>query len=191
MKNKRGISPLLATVLLVAFTVALAAIVSTFLINKAKAFDPAAIAEQSVFCESVTLGYTIASDPIDDFKTYSSGNDPASGKNIPSGITVLGTITLINRGSFSIHRLIVTSTGLASRPYPIIDYTTNRTTSIKPGEKYDISIQINPSSTDKSIKIVPMINDSEKSQFVKCPDRQIVIANYTALCEEVHPGIIC
>src|SRR3989344_2957906 len=60
--NKRGISPLIATVLLVAFAVALAGIVSTYVISKTKEFKPEAIVEDSLLCDEVNLGFSVDSD---------------------------------------------------------------------------------------------------------------------------------
>ena len=48
-KNKRGVSPLLAAVLLVAFSVALAGIVANYVIKKTNEFDPNLIAEETIF----------------------------------------------------------------------------------------------------------------------------------------------
>ena len=46
---------MIATVLLVGFAVALAAIVSTYIIKQAKSFDPGAFLEDSPFCEDMAL----------------------------------------------------------------------------------------------------------------------------------------
>lgn len=175
MRNKKGVSPLLAAVLLVAFAVALGAIVSNYVIKQAKQFNPEVIAEQSVFCESVSLGYSVP-DP-----------DNLRVNNIDIGgrtVRVFGDITLINRGAFSIHQLIITAPGVQSRPYVIYDEEGNAA-SIKPGadNKYNISISLGASS-DTEIKIIPVIKDPEKNQFVRCPDRQVVI-DYEQLCVEV------
>ena len=53
--KKRAISPLIATVILVGFTVALGAIVSTYLIKQAKGFNPESFVEESPYCESIVL----------------------------------------------------------------------------------------------------------------------------------------
>src|SRR3989338_1842940 len=106
MKSKRGISPLLASVLLVALAITMAAIVSNFVINKTKEFNPEQIAEQSLFCDSVSLGYTI-NDP-DKLNIYGENdNDPNTGKRINAKVSLFSPVTLINRGAFSIHQFIV------------------------------------------------------------------------------------
>src|SRR3989344_7404170 len=112
MGNKKGVSPLLAAVLLVAFAIALGAIVSNYLIKQAKEFNPEKIAEESVFCESVTLGYD-----IDDPTNLGFQEKTISGRPF----TFFEYITVINRGAFSIHQLIISAGGMASRPYPIYD----------------------------------------------------------------------
>ena len=168
MKNKRGVSPLLAAVLLIAFSIAMAAIVSNYLINRAKEFNPESIAQQSVFCESVNLGFSV--DTPEDFGIQTPS----------SGVELLGPITLINRGSFSIHQLIINAPGRQS-------ITVGLPEPIPPGaeNKYELAgIQINSGSPETEISIVPIIKDLEKDQFVKCTDRQLII-DYKELCTEV------
>jgi len=175
MGNKKGVSPLLAAVLLVAFAIALGAIVSNYLIKQAKEFNPEKIAEESVFCESVTLGYD-----IDDPTNLGFQEKTISGRPF----TFFEYITVINRGAFSIHQLIISAGGMASRPYPIYD-DAGQISNISAGvnNRYNLSINMNRGSNDE-IKIVPVIKDPEKDVFVRCADRQLVI-NYTQLCIEV------
>ena len=189
MVNKRGIGPLLATVILVAIAITLGALVSNFLINKAKEFKPEKLGEESVYCESVTLGYT-----VDPAITASSGLIA----NVEGG-KLIGPITLINRGSFSIHQLIITAPGYANRPPTNILVQENGVgpyvkSVIEPGtnNKYDVKIQFDPTATNKEIKIVPVIKDLEKDQLVSCPNRQLVV-NYENLCKDLfenQPGFI-
>ena len=181
MKNKRGISPLLATVLLVALTVTIAALVSNFLLSKAKSFDPSVIAEQSVFCDEVSLGYTVP--------------DPAQLSivtKIVGGLdySFFENLTIVNRGAFSIQQFIITAPGKASRNYPILD-PNYRVTNLKPGidNKYNLSVQL-IKNTGTNIIIVPVIRDTEKNQLVKCVDRQLII-NYSQLCTEIGKSPAC
>lgn len=175
--DKRGISPLIAAILLVAFAVTLAALVSTYVINKAKEFHPEEIAEESLLCESVSLGYTADA---------AISIDAIPGDT--SGLQLIGPITLINRGAFSIHQLIITAPGQVSQPYPVWDTSVSpaRAIALEPGanNKYNISIGLNSDLEDKTIKIVPVVNDTEKVQLVRCTDRQVVI-DYTQLCLDV------
>lgn len=176
MKKKKGVSPLLATVLLVAFAIALAAIVSTYVINKAREFDPSSIAQSSVYCDSVSLGYTINDPNLLGFVTKTGGYKFLSG------------LTLVNRGTFSIQQLIITAPGQGTRTYPIIDksVTPYKVGKIKPGadNKYPIELQLNTVSRPEVIRIVPVIMDIEKNQLVECTDRQLIF-NYQELCQEV------
>lgn len=190
MKNKKGISPLLAAVLLLALTISMAAIVSNYIIKKTKEFNPDTIAEQSTFCESVTLGYTIQEQDVPKFKVYEEGDDDPlnPGKKISGdGVFLLSPITFVNRGSFSIYQLIINAPGLQSTVYPII----NAKKRIEPGanNKYVTSLQINPSDKNRQIKIVPVINDSEKNVLVKCTDRQLIV-DYTVLCTDLKKDLV-
>ncbi len=173
--NKRGVSPLLAAVLLVAFAITLGAIVSNYVINKAREFDPEKIAEASILCESVSLGYT--------------ADENLHLEDQGGGISTLEPVTIINRGSFSIHKLIITAPGQVSQTYPIntpLKY-------IAPGDsnnEYNISIGLDPASSDKRIKIVPVINDREKNKFVQCAERQIVF-DWSQLCMDIGKDEQC
>ncbi len=183
MKNKRGIGPLLATVILVAVAITLGALVSNYMISKAKEFDPSKIAEESVYCESVTLGYT----------AYAEDNDNVGAINVPDGDVVegldltnqiLGPIVLINRGAFSIHKLIITSPGYESLP-PRNIIADDESVKLDPGDKYAINVQIDTTKSSKSIKIVPVISDIEKEQYVSCVNRQLIF-NYCELYGDVR-----
>ncbi len=177
IKNKRGIGPLLATVILVAVAITLGALVSNYMISKAKAFDPSAIAEESVYCESVTLRYTAYAQETGDFDAL----DGCPNNNL------IGPIYLINSGAFSIHKLIITSPGYESLPpRNIILEGSTVPGQIIPGGNYPIRVQINPILDNKNIKIIPVIEDKEKDEFVSCVNRQLVI-DYTKLCADVRP----
>ena len=186
MKNKKGVSPLLAAVLLVALAITMSAIVSNYIINKTKEFNPEQLAEGSIFCESASLGFTVP-DPAK-LAVYKD-IDPVSGNKINGqGVNLFGPITLVNRGTFSIHQLIISAPGLQSLNYLILEQG-GKVSSIKPGanNKYLISMQVNPANPNKEIKIVPVIKDTEKNHFVKCTDRQLII-NYVQVCADVNPG---
>src|SRR3989338_391385 len=103
--TKRGISPLIATVLLVAFSIALAAIVSTYVINKTKEFKPEAIIEDSLLCDSVALGYSVESTGgSDEVLKYDSALSDKEGNVILYKLTGL---KLVNKGAFNIHRFLI------------------------------------------------------------------------------------
>ncbi len=176
MKNKRGISVLISAVLLIALAIALAVIVSSIVLKKARDFNPDEFAQESVFCESVGLGYTV--------------DDPSS-LDIRSegGVDLLEGITLVNRGSFSIYRLTVNAPGTLSRDYLI--YNDDGFISPETGNnKYNVIIQIDKSNPDKEIRLVPVVRDQEKNQFVRCTDRQLIL-NYGQVCMEIRGDPDC
>lgn len=106
--NKRGISPLIATVLLIGFTIAIASIVSTVLINRAKSFNPEDYIGADIYCDSVAMtsqisdstfklvnkgSFTIWQVTVDDLNQKLNGDDglspgettPADGFPCPTG----------------------------------------------------------------------------------------------------------
>ncbi len=183
MKDKRGISPLLATILLVALTITMAAIISNFLINKAKSFDPNVIAQQSVFCDEVTLGYTVPNPNLLTINSRDIRGNP---------FYFFENLTIVNKGAFSIQKFIITAPGYSSRPYPIIN-SSGRIDTLKPGDnnKYNLSIQLKKNiNLGTNIIIVPIINDPEKNQLIECANRQLII-NYSQLCVEIGKSIEC
>ena len=184
MINKKGVSPLIAAVLLIAFTIALGAIVSTFLIKKTQEFKPEEIAQQSTFCEAVTLGYTASNEDGDERLIITTGETQ-----------LLKNLILINKGSFSIHELVITSPGFTSRSQKIFDEEGIIVLGgIAPGGRYTIDIQIyidteiGIGSANKEIKIVPKVKDPETGKLVICPDRQMVL-DYTRLCKDIYSNL--
>lgn len=166
MENKRGVSPLLATILLIAFSIALATIVSTYIINKTKQFDPESIAQESTYCESVTLSYRV--------------NDPKklSISNPAAGVSLLNGLNIVNKGAFSIYQFKITAPGRPTKPEVL-------NPPLEPGGSIEtLKIQLNKDSDDKEIKIVPVIRDAEKGELVICASRQVVL-NYEELCQDI------
>ena len=153
--KKKGVSPLLAAVLLIAIAIALGAIVSNFLIKEAKKFNPEELAQQSVYCESVNLGYK-----VNDAEDLCIGH--------PSGFDILQGVNITNKGSFAIQGFKITAPGFNSRDYPV-------TNAINPGGGEIIEIQINNDLDDKKIKIVPIVKDLEKNQNIVCADRALIM----------------
>lgn len=173
MKNKRGISPLIATVLLVAFSIALAAIVSTYVIQQTKKFKPMAIVEDSLLCDDVSLDYDI--------------EDPQNLQYETSGsICTLKGITLVNKGAFSIYKYIITSPGLGTSPEQFfLNEGNNEKSPILPQGTRKITIGLK-NREDKLIKITPIVKDPEKENtFVKCTRRQLIF-DHVKLCAEFN-----
>ncbi len=164
MKSQRGISPLIATVLLLGFAVALGAIVSTFLIKQAKEFKPESFLEDSPYCETMVLEPVIVTgvDPTltitqpwprttKFFETAFSGptdrasddsffstTDPLRGgcdTSIDPECSIQG-IGFRNKGSFNLYSIRVSSEGTPDQVYiPQKDFSgTLTSTSILPGK---------------------------------------------------------
>ncbi|HLC58570.1 MAG TPA: archaellin/type IV pilin N-terminal domain-containing protein [Candidatus Nanoarchaeia archaeon] len=184
-KNKRGVSPLLAAVLLVAFSVALAGIVANYVIKKTNEFDPNLIAEETIFCESVNLGYSVDVNPITNFRIRRAGQTgPGLNGNIPTGVELLGPFTIINKGSFTIHQVIVNAPGIGSRTLPIGAVNVGLSPSAGSNRLTNYYVQLDSTALGK-ITLVPIIKDNEKDQFVRCPKQELII-DYIQLCNDLR-----
>lgn len=99
-QNKRGISPLIATVMLIGFTIVMAGIVSTFIIRQTKEnFNPDKLLEDSSLCDQMFLGIEI---PDSTKVKISNGANP-SANNPPR----LQGIYIKNKGSYAVRGLYV------------------------------------------------------------------------------------
>lgn len=134
---KRGISPLIATVLLVGFTVALGAIVSTYLIKEAKEFNPESFIEESAYCESLILEPLVIEGPPNmqprqpwplstvvpatqnDNDLYTQGLAECSST---ADVCLIQGLGFKNKGSFSLHSVLITAPGSTNQLYlPVRD----------------------------------------------------------------------
>ena len=102
--KRRGVSPLIATVLLIGATIAIAAIVSTFIIQQTKKFEPEKMMGESTFCQDVVLG----------LKFPDGAPDCQEVADMPDGCKVIGNPILVNKGSFGITKLAVGADKLSS-----------------------------------------------------------------------------
>lgn len=190
--NKRGISPLIATVLLVAFSIALAAIVSTYVITKTKEFKPQAIIEDSLLCDNVALDYAVES---------SGGSDILSYLDMRGGLFVLKGLKIVNKGSFNVHKYVITAPGAGTIEQFAGYYNDNcdvftkeelrpnddTSTSDVTENKLNTCIGLK-NTADKLIKITPIMQDPETGEFVKCNKRQLII-DHDKLCKDIgNPG---
>ena len=152
---KKGISPLIAAVLLVGFTIAMAAFVTNFLIQKTEeSFQPETIIGSSEYCDFVSLGYTVNGLTVTNFTAV--GNV----KNV-SGIQVT------NKGSFTIWKLTIQNPGA--------DETEgNIPLGVKPKGVLDFMILFDPVSTERYVKITPWIRDPKTNETVICIDSDLV-----------------
>ena len=153
--SKRGVSPLIATILLVGFTIAIGAMVSSFLIkNTQESFKPEVIIKDSEFCDSVSLGYV-----------YNSSNS-AKPWDVSTERFLRG-FNITNKGAYSITNLTIKRTCMPSdMKIPIIDYSASSDTNlvpktIKPGNNSEVRFTYNPTIKDKNaiIEFTPWIKD--------------------------------
>lgn len=180
--NKRGISPLIATVLLIGMTIVIAATVATFLINKTKQFDPSEVLADSEFCDQVNLGINFKARTDDDILSFDSMGD---NNYLTKGIIIK------NKGSFSVHKLYATFPGGSQAEY---DITTGRANTIlnlegsrysegplMPSQSVEVRFVINPCLEEKNIGLIPIIQDPDKEQFVACSKKELIF-DYNELC---------
>ena len=171
--KKRGISPILATVLLVGFTIAIAGVVTSFLISETKdKFNPENIITESEFCDNVALGYEIM---VNDF-----GESQA--KQSPSGtMTELTGVKLKNKGSFSIRNITIIGLDSNNVDLYIVDDDTGDTLvdGLLPTKSVDALIKFrgsyDSSVEENIIKIMPWIRDPKKKEYVLCADRALIL----------------
>jgi len=174
--NKRGISPILSTVLLVGFTIALAMVVSNFLIQQTEEkFNPENIITESEFCDSVSLGYKVEIDVND-------GSSLADAIIVSGDIYRLKFVNLTNKGTFTIKNITVIGPDNIGRNINIIQTDNNEnildsTVGLAPQENKLIKILFsgyNPSK-ENLVKIIPWIKDPKKNTYVLCADSALVI----------------
>lgn len=144
--SKRGISPLIATVLLVGFTIVMAGIVSTFIIKQTKeTFNPDKLLEDSTLCDQMVLGVVVSK--ADDLKIIQG-----------SSINYLRGVYVQNKGTYAIRGITLTVDGIPDEMTyifdkdiaktltgkdtitPLIPSTDAGTNMIKPGKNYEFGI---------------------------------------------------
>src|SRR3989338_11616931 len=157
MKSKKAISPLIATVLLVGFSIVLAGIVTTFVINKTKEFQPEKIIEDDLLCDNVAIDITV---PNPGLLVYTIATDDTT--------KLLKGLNLINKGSFTIHQLTINSPGFStseSQLNPVI----------LPEEGYD-KLRLAVADEEDLISIIPWIkHPEEENTYIKCQMSEIKI----------------
>lgn len=187
---KRGITPILATVLLVGFTIAIAAMVSTFLIKEVQeGFNPENIITESEFCDSVALGFEeiVEEDP-------SGGSDSCNGGIVEaypgeSGFSFLKCVNIKNKGQFSVWNITVIGPDRQSLSLGMVDISGGFSTldsgvlldgGLKPQEKEQIKVIFGGygSNSNNEIKIIPWIKDPKNNeivQYIVCEDSALII----------------
>lgn len=171
--NKRGISPLIATVLLIGFTIGMAAFVSTYIIKQTKQFDVQKIIGADELCSEVS--FQVITDPeILNQCTLvegSAGICPSGG-----GVKTISNALLKNKGSFKIWKFTINSENIPS--YVIGD------TVLGPASQLPIPNKLS-FCQDGKINIVPSIKDGE-GNLVECPSRTVtIIPEEMGFCNQV------
>lgn len=184
MKNK-GLSPLIATVLLMAFAIAIAAIVSTYIMNQTKEFKPEKLIEDSLLCDEVSLGYQLVNN-----KMCISAVQGTTTKR-------LDNILIINKGKFSIYGYRISvdgSTNTIDSPVNIgreaedISTTSNHLYVLKPGKGQPLMFGIKPANApgiepdERKVVITPIIKNPEvENEKVVCSKSSLTI-DYAQWC---------
>ena len=206
MKKKRGISPLIATVLLVGFAITMASIVITFVISETKNIGERieGMSTDSRYCDSVKFGVEV-------YK--GNGNGLVLG-NVDNA-NVLQNLLIRNKGAFRIFgfRIVTESTSVIyalgdGNGYYIDgdnldadfrDHTITEKEQVKSSgapvliayfknnERVLLPIPaLNPKNLeDTTFKLAPIIQDPESKEAVVCVDEELSI-NWRDLCEKHH-----
>ena len=176
MRTKRGISPLISAVLLIGFSVALAAVVSTFVIQKTKDFDVGSVVSSS-YCEEVVLGIGVQGPTF---------NPDALSLEDPN-LLLLQDFSLANKGAFTIRQLSYTAPGLSSIEYSLVTPNPNPfdepiPAPILSGESSAWTFSYPESAEEEDLfKFTPWIQDPETMEYVPCEAQQLVVSYATVL----------
>ena len=180
--NKRGISPLIATVLLIGFSVMMAALVSNYIIKQTKEFDIEKMIGSDELCSEVSFQIV----PSSDQERINCVNvDDSVGICSEGPVKKLKSASLKNKGSFSIWKLTVNSESVGSYEFGADENTPLVTPS---GENKIISIDNKISFCDNGkVNIVPHIKD-EEGNFVECPSRTVTLIPSHDFCDAAGGG---
>jgi len=172
--NKRGISPLIATVLLIGFSVMMAALVSNYIIKQTKEFDIEKMIGSDELCSEVS--FQIVPSPDQEITC----DDVAESVGICSDglVRTLGSASLKNKGSFSIWKLTVNSESVGS--YELGTDDESLVTPSGEGKIADIENKIS-FCNDGKVNLVPHIKD-EEGNLVECPSRTVTLIPSVDLC---------
>lgn len=159
MINKKGVSPLIATVLLIGFSLAIAAMVITFSIKSTKNTmeDVEKNLAVTEYCNEVA--YQVEPESC---QMVAGGVEGCN--NLGAVTKVLKNVQIKNKGTFSIRKVKVTSIGVET---PVYDDT------IKPNGRAtigDIQVCLGD-ETDGIVRFIPFVKD-DKEQLVPCSQIQ-------------------
>ncbi len=169
--HKKGVSPLIAAVMLIGFAIVIGTFVSTFIIAKVKQTNFAAY-EDSPYCEQTVL--EIVTDPAhpDNFKIEGSGD----------AFTVKG-LALKNKGTFSVYGIVLNAPGKGTQKarYKPEDV-------LKPGSLNALATAGIPfaGGTETKLTIIPEIKDpeSETVKYIVCSKAASTMDLKTACCSK-------
>ena len=166
---KKGISPLIAYILLVGFAIATAAFVTNFIIENTKTQVENLEDLDIGYCEGVNLDLIdICKEPI---AISCAGQEPIKLK-----------LNLTNKGSFTIKKIAVNVLDY-NFPADKNKFLLNGNDGLKPGEwtnpLFSSSVCLNDLTTTKKdeIKLIPSVNATGKEQF--CSQNALVLNDDT------------
>ncbi len=158
--NKRGISPLIATVLLIGFAVAMAAFVSTYIINQTKQIDVEQMIGSDELCSEVSL-QVISDDNLCEEVDVPDGTVTSCSTRIMK----MPHAAFKNKGAFTIWEFVVNPEQLTSYNFSI-----SNDVGLPPSSSGGVNL---PFCENHKIHIVPVIK--EDGALVQCPTRSVTI----------------
>ncbi len=165
---KKAISPLIAWILLVGFTIATAAFVTNVIIDLTKkTVDTLPYIEEGGYCEGVNL------DLMESCK-----KSPLI--TCTSGAPKTLTFTLVNKGSFTIKRLAINVEdfdygGGHNKIPPNINNALNNNNGLKPGEELIQTLSFCLKTSENEVKIIPSINSTQNKIEKFCNENALVL----------------
>lgn len=152
MMSKKGISDIIAWVLLIGFTIAMAAFVSNWVIEQTKKFNPeGAVGGPKIYCEDVILNIE---------NIIKRDGDCAD-----EGVNFIGTFTLKNKGKFIIYNVKGLGPGAGKISLP--------DGKLAPGESKDINFGFLCKESGNEIELIPLIKVEDKEYY--CSDSSVTI----------------
>jgi len=159
---KKGVSPLIAWVLLIGFTVGVGILVSNFVIKQTEKFKPGELVEGGLFCDSVAFSAD----------SYCRDNLP----NNPDPNWGILQLTIKNRGAFSINKIAYNLNDVrgAISDSVLSNVQPSGTTEISIVVKDDNIVTDNSNNMKiKKLVLTPLIIEEEKE--VSCSEKKFIM----------------
>lgn len=195
--KKKGVSPLIATVMLIGFTIAMATVVSTFIIKQTKeTFNPENLIEDSSICDQMSLGVNVKEANLKIEKSTQTA----------SNLYYIKGISIQNKGSYAVRGFVISPDSMKSEIQYNFDNRISKNIIKDDGDKmrdglqgtdsvYYLSpakmygfgtkgIPIGEDITDTAktkIKVYPVVFDPEKEKGVKCA-KSLLVFDYREVC---------